>query len=377
MFRLIKADNATKARRGILTTSHGQIQSPFFMPVGTNGTVRTLDCQDLHGFDNQIVLSNTYHLYLRPGMEIMQKAGGLHKFMGWDKPILTDSGGYQAFSLPKFRKFTDDGVKFQSHRDGSAHFFTPEKVVDIQKTIGSDIMMVLDECSPYPCEYRPAENGVHRTTLWARRARTYFLAHPKEEFRQYQFGIVQGSVYEDLRKRSAEEILSIGFDGYAIGGVSVGETVEEMFHAITWTAPLLPENQPRYLMGIGLPDQIVRAVGEGIDMFDCVLPTKLGRHGNAFTTRGKIIVSNGSFKDDFTPIDPDCDCYVCKNYTKAYIRHLLNVEETAGLRLMSYHNVYFYVKLMTKIRQAIDEDRYQSFMKDFLTTYGSELVKTI
>lgn len=377
MFELLKTDSKTKARRGVITTAHGEIQSPFFMPVGTNGTVRTLDCQDLHGFDNQIVLSNTYHLYLRPGMEIMEKAGGLHKFMSWNKPILTDSGGYQAFSLPKFRKFSDDGVEFQSHRDGSLHYFTPEKVVDIQKIIGSDIMMVLDECSPYPCEYKPAENGVKRTTHWARRARKYFLENPKKEFRQYQFGIVQGSIYEDLRKRSAEELLNIGFDGYAIGGVSVGETIEDMFHAIRWTVPLLPENQPRYLMGIGLPDQIVRAVGEGIDMFDCVLPTKLGRHGNAFTTTGKIIVSNSAFKDDFTPIDPECDCYVCKNYSRSYLRHLLNVEETAGLRLMSYHNVYFYVKLMAKIRQAIDEDRYFEFQKNFLTKYGSELVKTL
>ncbi|MDO8302856.1 MAG: tRNA guanosine(34) transglycosylase Tgt, partial [Sedimentisphaerales bacterium] len=307
MFKLLKKEKSTKARRGIITTAHGEIQSPFFMPVGTNGTVRTLDCQDLHGMESQIVLSNTYHLYLRPGMEIMEKAGGLHKFMSWNKPILTDSGGYQAFSLTKFRKFTDDGVMFQSHRDGSSHMFTPEKVVDIQKTIGSDIMMVLDECSPYPCEYRLAENGVKRTTHWASRSRKYFLEHPKKEFKQYQFGIVQGSTYEDLRKRSAEELMAIGFDGYAIGGVSVGETIDDMFHAITWTTPLLPENQPRYLMGIGLPDQIVRAVGEGIDMFDCVLPTKLGRHGNAFTTRGKVIISNAVFKDDFSPIDDDCD----------------------------------------------------------------------
>jgi len=372
MFTLIKKDKKTKARRGILRTAHGEIQSPFFMPVGTIGCVKTLASQDLEDFKAQIVLSNTYHLYLRPGLDIIKEAGGLHGFMNWKGPILTDSGGYQVFSLTKFRKLTDEGAQFQSHLDGSTHFFTPEKVVKIQQILGSDIMMPLDECAPYPCDRKEAEKSVQRTTSWAKRSRKHFLENNNGKG-QIHFGIIQGSVYQALREKSAREILDIGFDGYAIGGVSVGETVEEMFQALNWVEPLLPQDQPRYFMGIGYPDQIVKGVGQGIDMFDTCIPTRFGRNGSAFTSRGKVVVRNGEFAKDFGPIDEDCDCLVCKKYTRAYIRHLTNMNEILGLRLLSYHNVYFYINLTRQIRKAIDEDRYQEFEEQFLKKYGSEL----
>lgn len=373
MFTLLKKSKTTNARRGIVHTAHGDIQSPFFMPVGTNGTVKSLTMDDLLEFDSSIVLSNTYHLYLRPGMEIMQEAGGLHKFMSWSKPILTDSGGYQVFSLAKLRKLSDDGVEFQSHIDGSTHFFTPEKVMEIEKILGSDMVMPLDECAPYPCERKMAEESVKRTTAWAKRSKDHFLKTGMQKM-QTLFAIVQGATYEDLRLQSAKELMDIGFDAYAIGGVSVGEPVEEMFKTLKWLMPVMPENKPRYFMGIGLPDQIVKAVGEGIDMFDTCIPTRYGRHGTAFTTRGKVVVRNFEYAKDFSPIDPECECMVCKNYTRSYIRHLMNLGEISGLKLVSYHNVYFYVTLMKKIRAAIDEDRYESFQKEFLTKYGSELV---
>ena len=377
MFELLKQEKNTNARIGKLTTAHGVIDSPFFMPVGTNGTVKTLSFESLLAFDTQIVLSNTYHLFLRPGLDVIGEAGGLHKFMSWDGPILTDSGGYQVFSLAKLRKLTDGGVQFQSHYDGSVQFFTPEKVVDIQRVLGSDIMMPLDECAPYPCDREQAERSVKRTTVWARQSREYFLKTRKKEGDQFQFGIVQGATYRDLREQSARELMDIAFDGYAIGGVSVGEPVPVMFETLDWVMPLLPEEKPRYFMGIGLPDQIVKAVGEGIDMFDTCIPTRYGRHGSAFTRAGRIVVRNATHTKDFGPIDKTCECRVCKKYTRSYIRHLLNSNEILGLKLITFHNVYFYVNLMRQIREAIAEDRYQEFQKEFLQNYKSELEPSI
>jgi queuine tRNA-ribosyltransferase len=291
--------------------------------------------------------------------------------MNWDKPILTDSGGYQAFSLTKFRKITDEGVKFRSHIDGSMHFFTPEKVMDIQRVLGSDMVMVLDECSPYPCDRRKAMRGLKRTTQWARRCKEHFYNTGMHEAGQRLFAIVQGSTYEDLRRQSAQELLQIDFDAFAIGGVSVGETDEEMFEALSWVIPQLPKDKLRYFMGIGLPDQIVRAVGLGIDMFDCTVPTRYGRHGSAFTSKGKLNIRNSEYTMDLRPLDEDCDCQVCKNYSRCYIRHLLNMNEITGVRLMSYHNLHFYIKLMGRIRAAIEADNFNSFQKDFLTKYDS------
>ena len=368
MFQLIKKDAKTNARRGVLHTAHGEIQSPFFMPVGTNATVKTLTNEDLLELDSPIVLSNTYHLFLRPGMEVIAKAGGLHKFMSWPRPILTDSGGYQVFSLSKLRELNDDGVFFQSHIDGSTQFFSPEKVIEIEEVLGSDMIMPLDECAPYPCEHTEAETSVKRTTLWAQRSWKYFLAR-KMQGKQHLFGIVQGATYKDLRERSAREIIGIGFDGYAVGGVSVGEPVEVMFETLDWVMPLLPQDRPRYFMGIGMPDQIVRAVAEGIDMFDTCVPTRYGRNGSAFTSAGRKVIRNAQYATDFTPLDDQCACAVCRKYTRAYIRHLVNVNEILGLKLISYHNVYFYVTLMKQIRAAIEANRYADFQKQFLAQY--------
>lgn len=373
MFTLHKTDKNTMARRGVLTTAHGSIQTPFFMPVGTNGTVKSITFDHMREFEAQIVLSNTYHLYLRPGLEIMKEAGGLHGFMNWDKPILTDSGGYQVFSLAKLRKLREDGVEFQSHLDGSRHFFTPEKVIDIERVLGSDMIMPLDICAPYPCEREEAEISVNSTTAWAKRSRRHFLENGYND-KQYLFGIIQGSVYKDLRERSAREIMDIDFDGYAIGGVSVGEPVKDMFEALDWVAPLLPKDKPHYFMGIGMPDQIVKAVGEGIDMFDTCVPTRYGRHGAAFTRKGRINILNAVNMKNFSPIDEKCACPVCQRHTRSYLRHLVKSKETTGLTLVSYHNLYFYINLMKEIRQAIEEDRYQSFQKKFLTNYGSDLI---
>ena len=374
-FQLLKKDKSTEARRGIISTPHGQVPSPFFMPVATTATVKTMSSDDLNDIGSPIVLSNTYHLYLRPGLDVMEAAGGLHKFMNWDKPILTDSGGYQAFSLSKFRKITDEGVRFRSHLDGSLHMFTPEKVMDIQRVLGSDMVMPLDECSPYPCEKRNAYRGLMRTTQWAKACRKHFHETGMHARGQRLFAIVQGSTYEDLRRQSAEELVALDMDAYAVGGVSVGEGVKEMFLALGWTVGFLPKDKPRYFMGIGLPDQIVKAVGMGIDMFDTCVPTRYGRHGTAFTSIGRLTIRNSQFIKDFTPIDKECDCHVCKNYTRAYLRHLLNLGEITGVRLLSYHNVYFYVKLMERIRAAIDADNYTVFQKEFLIKYGSELAR--
>ncbi len=372
-FELRKKDAKTGARLGVVRTSHGEVPTPFFMPVATTATIKTMSGIDLKDIGSPIVLSNAYHLYLRPGLEIMEAAGGLHKFMNWDRPILTDSGGYQAFSLTKFCKITDEGVKFRSHIDGSLHFFTPEKVMDIQRVLASDMVMPLDECSPHPCDRKKVLRGLKRTTAWAKRCKDHFHKTGMHEAGQRLFAIVQGAAYEDLRRQSAEELVALDLDAYAVGGVSVGETVTEMFEALGWVIPFLPADKPRYFMGIGLPDQIIKAVGMGIDMFDTCVPTRYGRHGSAFTSIGKLTIRNSEFTKDFRPLDEACDCPVCKNYTRAYIRHLLNLNEITGVRLMSYHNVYFYIKLMERIRVAIEADRYAEFQKDFLSKYGSEL----
>jgi queuine tRNA-ribosyltransferase len=373
MIKINKVDKNTKARLGVLSTEHGNIQTPFFMPVGTNGTVKSVLFEDMLGFDTQIMLSNTYHLFLRPGMDVIENAGGLHKFINWEKPILTDSGGYQVFSLSKLRKISEEGVEFRSHLDGSLCFFSPEEVMRIEGIIGSDMIMPLDVCAPYPCERKEAEESVERTTQWAKRSKEYFKKNKTDEKKQFLFGIVQGSTFEDLRKRSAEELLEIGFDGYAIGGVSVGEPVVEMFKALDRVVPHLPEDKPRYFMGIGLPDQIVKAVGDGIDMFDTCIPTRYGRHGTALTSTGKFVVRNAANAKNLGPLDENCDCRVCQKYSRSYIRHLLNVGEILGLHMVSYHNVYFYVNLMRRIREAIAVDKYKEFQKNFFDLYGSEL----
>ncbi len=371
MFSLLKTDPHTRARRGVVHTSHGDIQSPFFMPVGTKATVKTLSQEDLRVIGSEVELSNTYHLFLRPGCDIISRAGGLHKFMSWERPILTDSGGYQVFSLTDWRKLTDQGVEFQSHIDGARHMLSPESVMDIQQCLGSDMVMPLDECSPYPCEYAPAQDAVRRTSLWMRRTREHFDKLGMRERGQRLFCIVQGSVYQDLRERSARELLAFDPDGCAIGGVSVGEPVKEMFEVLDWTIGLLPQNKPRYFMGIGLPDQIVRAVGMGVDMFDTVVPTRYGRYGTCFTDRGQVVIRNGQYKEDFGPLDPECDCPTCRNYTRAYIRHLFNVGEVLGLRLAAYHNVYYYVNLLRRIRAAIEAGEYRQFSQDYLGRYAA------
>ena len=371
-FRLQKKDQKTQARRGQLTTLRGTVETPFFMPVGTNATVKCLSPEELVEIGAQTALSNAYHLYLRPGLDVIEHMGGLHDFMNWQRPLLTDSGGYQVFSLTKFRKVTDHGVTFQSHIDGSTHEFTPERVMEIQKALGSDMIMPLDECAPYPCDYEQARTAMERTTAWAQRSRDAFdcgVACDDPNRKQFLFGIVQGATYEDLRQESARQILSIGFDGYAVGGVSVGEPVDLMFATLDWVMPFLPDHHPRYMMGIGLPDQIVRAVAYGVDIFDTCIPTRFGRNGTAFTSEGKVVIRNAPYIKDRGPLDPACDCFVCQNYSRSYIRHLVRTGEILGLRLLTYHNMFFYIHLMKKIRQAIDEGRFQDFMYDFLIRY--------
>ncbi len=372
-YTFLKGSEGTSARRGVVHTAHGDIQAPFFMPVGTKATVKTLSQEDLRVIGSQVELSNTYHLFLRPGCDIIRKAGGLHKFMSWERPILTDSGGYQVFSLTDWRKLSDHGVEFKSHLDGDKHMLTPESVMDIQSILGSDMVMPLDECSPHPCTWEDAEQAVRRTTLWLTRTKEHFDKTGMHARGQRLFCIIQGSGYRDLRERSARELLALDTDGCAIGGVSVGETVREMFEVLSWVMPLMPAHKPRYFMGIGMPDQIVKAVGMGVDMFDTVIPTRYGRYGTCFTDRGQIVIRNGQYKEDFGPLDPECECPTCKNYSRAYIRHLFNAGEVLGLRLAAYHNIYYYVNLLRRIREAIDQGCYAQFSAEFLAKYGSEL----
>ncbi|MCZ7611459.1 MAG: tRNA guanosine(34) transglycosylase Tgt [Ignavibacterium sp.] len=348
-------DRKTDARAGWLETDHGKVETPIFMPVGTQGTVKAVNQNILkEEIKAQIVLSNTYHLYLRPGTEILESAGGLHKFMNWHKPILTDSGGYQVFSLSELRKLKSDGVEFRSHLDGSKHFFTPEKVIQIQRSIGSDIMMVLDECAPYPCDYDYAKKSVELTSNWAVLNKEAFVnSKPLYDHKQYQFGIIQGSIYKDLREKSVSDLLKLDFDSYAIGGLAVGEPIDQMYELIDFTTDLMPDERPRYLMGVGRPENILESIALGIDMFDCVMPTRNARNANLFTWSGTLSMRNAKYKDDFNPPDVKCNCFTCRNFSRAYLRHLFIAEEILALELASIHNLFFYLQLVTDARKHI------------------------
>lgn len=365
-YELIKKDAKTGARRGRIHTPHGIIETPVFMPVGTCGTVKAMTPEELRDeVKAKIILSNTYHLFLRPGDELVAEAGGLHKFMNWDGAILTDSGGFQVFSLSDLRNISEDGVAFKSHLDGSKLFISPEKSISIQNNLGSDIMMAFDECVPYPADYEYTRKSMERTTRWAKRCK----AANKNPERQGLFGIVQGGMYKDLREISAKQLVELDFPGYAVGGLSVGEPAELMYDILGSTTPFLPENKPRYLMGVGTPDYLIEAVVRGIDMCDCVLPTRIARNGTALTSHGKLVVRNATYERDFTPLDPECDCYTCKNYTRAYIRHLIKCGEILGARLLSIHNLRFLVRLMENVRAAIEEDRLLEFREEFYSKY--------
>ncbi len=353
---------------GKLATAHGTIQTPCFMTVGTQGTVKGISPRNLEEAGAEIILSNAYHLFLRPGIKVIKKSGGLHKFMSWPKPILTDSGGFQVFSLAALRKVSDQGVEFQSHIDGMKHFLTPEDVVQIQNDLGSDIMMPLDECSHYPCSEDHAKVAMERTIQWAKRSKIYYsaLSTPNS---QLLFGIVQGATYEDLRRECAGRIVEIGFDGYAIGGVSVGEPQDLIYNIARIVAEALPPEKPRYMMGVGLPEDLLESVERGVDMFDCVVPTRYGRNGTAFTSQGKLTIRNAPYIEDFGPLDKNCSCYACKNFSRAYLRHLFNTEEMLGLQLVSLHNIHFFLELMRQIRQAIAENKFREFKSGFLNKY--------
>ena len=365
-YELLHIDKNSGARRGVVHTPHGDIQTPIFMPVGTLATVKAMSPEELkNDVKAQIILSNTYHLYLRPGHDIVKEAGGLHKFMNWDRPILTDSGGFQVFSLSGLRKITEEGVIFNSHLDGSKHIFTPEKVMEIEESLGADIIMAFDECCPYPSDYKYTKNSMERTTRWAARCKE---AHTTEN--QGLFGIIQGGFYKDLREQSAKDLISLDFPGYAIGGISVGEPKEEFLDILRYTTPLMPENKPRYLMGVGTPDYLIEASLAGIDMCDCVLPTRLARHGTAMTSKGKLVIRNQNFARDWNKLDDECDCYTCRNYTRAYLRHLIKTNEILGMRLLSLHNLRFLTKLMERVRIEIEHDNLLAFRKEFYKKYG-------
>ncbi|MDU5081183.1 tRNA guanosine(34) transglycosylase Tgt [Tissierella carlieri] len=365
-FELLKEAKDSKARLGKLYTPHGVIETPIFMPVGTRATVKAMTPEEVKGLGAQIILSNTYHLYLRPGHKLIEEAGGLHRFMNWDGPILTDSGGFQVFSLGDLRKIKEEGVEFRSHIDGSKHFISPEKSIEIQNSLGSDIMMCFDECTPYPATYEYAKHSMERTTRWAKRCKDYH----KNWDNQGLFGIVQGGIYKDLREQSAKELVELDFPGYAIGGLSVGEPKELMCEILDFTTPLLPKDKPRYNMGVGTPDYLFESVIRGIDMADCVLPTRIARNGTVLTSQGKLVIRNAKYSRDFTKLDPECDCYACTNYSRAYIRHLFNVDEILGSRLTTIHNLYFLIKLMENIRNAIKEDRLLEYKEEFYKKYG-------
>lgn len=365
-YELIKTCKQTGARLGRVHTPHGSFDTPAFMPVGTQATVKGMSPHELKEIGAGIILSNTYHLYLRPGHELVKQAGGLHGFMNWDRPILTDSGGFQVFSLGDFRKITEEGVTFKSHIDGSKHFLSPEKAIEIENALGADIIMCFDECTPYPSDKDYAKKSMERTSRWAKRCKE---AHMNPD-KQALFGIVQGGMYPDLRRQSVEQLLELDFPGYAIGGLSVGEPAEEMYPILDITAPLLPADKPRYLMGVGSPDYLIEGALRGIDMFDCVLPTRIGRNGTVMTSNGRLIVRDAKYSKDFSPMDPECDCYACKNFSRAYIRHLLKVDEILGLRLATWHNLHFLLNLMKNVRKAIEEDRLMDFRNEFYEKYG-------
>ncbi|MBR0127916.1 MAG: tRNA guanosine(34) transglycosylase Tgt [Firmicutes bacterium] len=379
-FELLKTDDRTKARRGRLITPHGVIETPIFMPVGTAATVKGMKPEDVKELGAQIILSNTYHLYLRPGHDVVREAGGLHKFMNWDLPILTDSGGFQVFSLGAMRKIREEGVDFRSHIDGSKHFISPEKSIEIQHSLGSDIMMAFDECAPYPADRRYVKDSLELTTRWLARCKKYHEEYCEqhggesqilgEGVNQSLFGIMQGGVYKDLRKQSAEQVVEMDLPGYSIGGLSVGEPKDIMYDVMDECVDYLPKDKPRYLMGVGSPDCLFEGVERGVDMFDCVLPTRIARHGMAMTSQGKVNIKNAKYERDFEPLDPNCDCYTCRNYSKAYLRHLFKSNELMSATLMSYHNLHFLVSTMTKIREAIEEGRFLEYKKEFFDAYG-------
>jgi queuine tRNA-ribosyltransferase len=396
MFQLLAQDRHSKARRGRVTTAHGVIDTPAFMPVGTQGSVKAMSPRELHEVNAQIILGNTYHLFVRPGLDVIKHFGGLHKFMNWDGPILTDSGGYQIFSLAKLRKITEEGVHFQNHVDGTPAFISPEIAMEIQATLGSDIAMTLDECPPYPCERDYAARSSEMTTRWARRCKEWrpenaqpasardglrrgerpieesdlsAIRNPQSAINPLVFGIIQGATFEDLRKQSAQAMVDLDFDGYAIGGVSVGEPEEEMMRAVESSEPFLPKDKPRYAMGLGTPPQLLEMIARGMDMFDCVLPTRLARNGTAFTSTGTINLKNAEFTMDKGPIEEGCACSTCREFARGYIRHLVKSEEILGLRLISLHNLHFYLDLMRQARSAIENESFDQFRKGFVSNY--------
>lgn len=362
---ILHIDKNCGARYGYLHTPHGMVEFPMFMPVGTLATVKTLSPEELKECGSGVILSNTYHLSLRPGAEIVEKAGGLQKFMNYNGPMLTDSGGFQVFSLAEKRKITEEGVTFKNHLNGSKLFFSPEIAIDIQEKLGADIIMSLDECVHYPATYKYMKDSVERTLRWAKRGQ---LAHKRKD--QALFGIVQGGEFSDLRKYCAEELVKMDFDGYSIGGTSIGEPKDVMFKMIRDSTPYLPFDKPRYLMGVGSVDAILEGIENGVDMFDCVLPTRIARHGALMTSKGRVNIRDKKYEEDFTPLDSECDCYCCKNYTKAYLRHLYKCDETFGKRLLSIHNIRFLISMMEKAREAIKEDKFLEFKTDFLNKFG-------
>src|SRR5438874_7950072 len=392
MFKVLAQDRQTRARHGRLTTAHGVIETPAFMPVGTQGTVKAVSPRELHELDAQIILGNTYHLFVRPGLEVIRHFGGLHKFMNWNGPILTDSGGYQIFSLAKLRKITEEGVHLQDHVNGTPAFISPEIAMEIQMPLGSDIAMVLDECAPYPCEYDYAARSAEMTARWARRCKRWReenIEHPTSNIqhrtteseqsairnpqsdieRQLLFGIVQGATFEDLRRLNAQAIVDLDFDGYAIGGVSVGEPEQEMMRAVESAEPCLPKQKTRYAMGLGTPPQLLEMIARGMDMFDCVLPTRLARNGTAFTASGTINLKNAEFALDKSPIEDNCGCMSCREFSRGYIRHLIKAEEILGLRLITLHNLHFYLDLMRQARDKIDKGTLDEFRREFVSNY--------
>jgi len=364
VFELLKTDPHSRARRGRLTTTRGVVETPVFMPVGTQASVKALDNRELEEMGAQIILGNTYHLNLRPGMDIMEQAGGLHRFMNWSRPILTDSGGFQVYSLARIRQVKEHGVEFRSHLDGSKLFLGPKESMEIQRVIGSDIAMVFDECPPHGCPEREVSDAVDRTIRWAAEC----LEQPRAEGQQY-FGIVQGAAYPEHRERCARELVAMDFDGYAIGGVSVGEPEPEMMKAVEITEPHLPQDKARYAMGLGTPAQLVELVARGVDMFDCVLPTRVARNGTAYTRQGAYNIKGGFVKADFRPIEEGCECFACRHHTRAYVRHLLNVNEILGLRLVSIHNTHMFLKLMEDIRAHLDNGTFGEFRREFIAGY--------
>ncbi len=370
MFELLATDPSSSARRGRLTTPHGVVETPIFMPVGTQGSVKAIHPDELRALDAHIILGNTYHLWVRPGMDVIREAGGLHRFMNWNAPILTDSGGFQVFSLAKLRKLKEEGCYFNNHVDGTPMFLGPETAMEIQATLGSDIAMLFDECTPYPCEHGDAKKSLELTLRWARRCRDWIDQNQPQTggAPQLHFGIVQGSTYQDLRERSARELVAMGFSGYAIGGLSVGEPEKDMMKIAEWTCPLLPQNQARYAMGLGTPPQMVELIARGIDMFDCVLPTRLARNGTAFTHEGTLNLRNARFAKDFNPIAEDTHP-LCQGFSRAYIRHLINTQEVLGLRLISLHNLHFYLSLASRARSAIEQGCFAEFREEVVARY--------